>query len=393
MNLQTSIRSDLWLSISNSYLKENYTPAILDAMHHLSSVLRDKTGVDGDGASLVGQALGGDSPRLRVNKLQTETERSVQKGMEHLLRGLYLAVRNPRGHEQIEDSKDTADAIICFIDYLLNVLAEAQEPFTLSGFLEGVFDPDFVSSGRYAELLVNDIPVNKRLDTLIEVFRQRSEGDGRKLAFVVSAIIAKLNTDQVDQFLIMVSDELKVVRDEPSIRSVLQLLPPGLWPRLSEAARLRIENRLLRSIREGTAHPNSNRVSGGALGTWARAFLPHFSNKDDLARVLAEKLEHSDSDERRYVLRYFMGVLPAVVVNSWYVERCINAICKSVRDNEDDAINGLKDWIQGYPERWQRTFVTKLNDLTDPNQPAIYLSDGTPFLRSVDDISEEDIPF
>ena len=77
MNLQTLIRTDLWLAISNTYLAENYSHAILDSMHHLSNLLRDKTGVDGDGASLVGQALGGDSPRLRLNKLQTETERNI----------------------------------------------------------------------------------------------------------------------------------------------------------------------------------------------------------------------------------------------------------------------------------------------------------------------------
>ena len=99
MNLQTHISSDLWLAISNTYEAENYNHAVLDAMHYLSSFLREKTGVDGDGASLVGQALGGDSPRLRINKLQTETERSVQRGIEQILRGLYLGIRNPRSHE------------------------------------------------------------------------------------------------------------------------------------------------------------------------------------------------------------------------------------------------------------------------------------------------------
>lgn len=387
MNLQTSIRSDLWLSISNSYQKENYTPAILDAMHHLSSVLRDKTGVDGDGASLVGQALGGDSPRLRVNKLQTETERSVQKGMEHILRGLYLAVRNPRGHEQIEDTKDTADAIVYFISYLLDIIAQSEEPFTLPRFLERVFDPDFVSSSRYAELLVTDIPANKCLDTIIEIFLRRSEGDGIKLAYVVRAILVRLNEEQVSQYLKVVSDDFMVARDEASVRSSLQLLPAELWPRVSETARLRIENKLLRSIKEGEAYANSDRVLG-ALGTWARAFLPHFSNKDDVARVMVEKLEDSDLDDRRYVLRYFLGVLPFVVLNNWYAGRCVDAVCKAVRDEETEAIEGLKKYINRYPERWQKAIVTNLSDLTNPDSPAMYLDDGTPFLKS-----EEDIPF
>jgi len=94
MNLQTHIRNSLWLAIQSTYQAGNYSHAILDAMHYLSNVLREKTGVDGDGTTLVGQALGGDSPRLRINKLQTETERNEQRGIESVLRGLYQAIRN-----------------------------------------------------------------------------------------------------------------------------------------------------------------------------------------------------------------------------------------------------------------------------------------------------------
>jgi uncharacterized protein (TIGR02391 family) len=131
MNLQTQIRTELWLAISNTYQAGNYNHAILDAMHYLSEVIRTKANVDGDGASLVGQSLGGDSPKLRVNKLQTETERNIQRGLEQILRGLYLAIRNPRAHEQFEDSKDTADAIVHFINYLLSILERFSIAFSL----------------------------------------------------------------------------------------------------------------------------------------------------------------------------------------------------------------------------------------------------------------------
>ena len=64
-------------------------------MHYLCNVLRDKTGVEGDGKSLVGQALGGDSPRLRINKLQSKTKRKEQQRIESTFRGMYQAIRNP----------------------------------------------------------------------------------------------------------------------------------------------------------------------------------------------------------------------------------------------------------------------------------------------------------
>src|ERR1700759_2453879 len=111
MNLQTHIKNNLWLAIQSTYEAGNYSHAVNDAMHYLSNVLRERTGVDGDGAALVGQALGGDSPRLRINKLQTETEKNEQKGIKSILRGMYQAIRNPRSHEQIEDKQEVADSI------------------------------------------------------------------------------------------------------------------------------------------------------------------------------------------------------------------------------------------------------------------------------------------
>lgn len=65
MNLQTHIKNDLWLAIQSTYEAGNYSHAIVDAMHYMSNILRDRTGVDGDGKSLVGQALGGDSPPIK----------------------------------------------------------------------------------------------------------------------------------------------------------------------------------------------------------------------------------------------------------------------------------------------------------------------------------------
>jgi uncharacterized protein (TIGR02391 family) len=151
MNLQTHIRNPLWLAIQSTYQSGNYSHAILDAMHHLSNVLRDKTGLDGDGAALVGQALGGDSPRLRLNRFQTETERNEQRGIESILRGMYQAIRNPRSHEQMEDSQETADAIIYYLDYLLGVIDKSREPFEMAQFITRVFDSRFYQSQSYAD--------------------------------------------------------------------------------------------------------------------------------------------------------------------------------------------------------------------------------------------------
>jgi len=94
LNLQTHISRELWVAIEGPYEAGNYAHAVLEAIHHLTNVLRERSGVDGDGAALVGQALGGDAPKLRVNPLQSESERNVQKGNDQLPRGISLAIRN-----------------------------------------------------------------------------------------------------------------------------------------------------------------------------------------------------------------------------------------------------------------------------------------------------------
>jgi uncharacterized protein (TIGR02391 family) len=136
VNLQTHISGDLWQAIASAYEAGNFTNAILNAAHHTTDILRAKSGVDGNGVALVGQALGGDAPKLRVNALRSESERNVQKGIEHILRGMYLAIRNPRSHEQFQDNQQDADAIIHFVDYVLRVLNASSEAFTIKKFLD-----------------------------------------------------------------------------------------------------------------------------------------------------------------------------------------------------------------------------------------------------------------
>lgn len=396
VNLKTHIKSELWLAISNTYEAGNYTHAVLDSMHYLSNVLREKAGVDGDGVALVGQALGGDSPRLRVNKLQTETERNIQKGLEQILRGLFQAIRNPRSHEQIEDDKNTTDAIIFFIDYLLGILAESEEPFTIPKFLLRVFDPDFVKSDRYAQLLAEEIPENKRLDTLIEIYRKKCDGDGEKLKYIVNVILQRLTYDQTTEFLAVVSDELRTTQDSTAIRITLQILPPYLWVRVDEAARLRVENRLIESIREAEYDPESEMgpLIGSDLPSQTRDFLPHLTLlQEELRETLMEKLESKSRYERDYVASYFMSVLPALFVTKSQRWNCILAIRRAVKAEKSEILERrLLDFLHDCPKEWRDGIVEEFKDVTNPETPLYYLADGTPFLSHYMTYGDE-IPF
>jgi hypothetical protein len=102
---------------------------------------------------------------------------------------MYTGIRNPRIHEQVEDNKNNADPIIYFIDYLCKILDTSKAPFTLDEFLARVYDPDFVENSRYAELLVDEIPPSRKLDVLIQIYRNRSQGEAKKIKHVSIELI------------------------------------------------------------------------------------------------------------------------------------------------------------------------------------------------------------
>lgn len=235
MSIEQFIRPDIWKSVSQSYEFENYSAAIKDAMAIITELLRDKTGLDGDGRELVGKALGlskGKQPRIRINKLQTETERNIQIGLQEILKGMYSLIRNPRSHEKVEDTRGTADAIIIFIDYLVNVLGGSQASFTIQGFMDLVSDPYFAHNSDYINELVKDIPVRKHLDTLISVYRSKTWSQAENYMMIIHALLGMLEENDVGDFLKVVSNELQTTAVEAQISLVIKVLPSSLWPKI-----------------------------------------------------------------------------------------------------------------------------------------------------------------
>lgn len=79
-------------------LSENYFHAILEATKSIADRLRKKTGLTVDGGLLADQVLGGEPPMLAINSLQTESEKSEQRGFLNLVKGVFGMFRNPTAH-------------------------------------------------------------------------------------------------------------------------------------------------------------------------------------------------------------------------------------------------------------------------------------------------------
>jgi uncharacterized protein (TIGR02391 family) len=95
--------------------------AVLEATKSLAQKIRDKTGVGSDGADLVQEAFAVSKPLLAINSLQTDTEKSEQKGFVNLMVGMFGTFRNvtahaPKIHWKIEE-QDALD-LLSLVSYL-----------------------------------------------------------------------------------------------------------------------------------------------------------------------------------------------------------------------------------------------------------------------------------
>ena len=79
-------------------LKENYFHAVLEATKSLAEQIRQLTNLKEDGTALYDKAFSTSAPYLVLNNLQTESEKSQQKGFCLMLKGINSMVRNVTAH-------------------------------------------------------------------------------------------------------------------------------------------------------------------------------------------------------------------------------------------------------------------------------------------------------
>lgn len=109
------VHPDVLKHCTAELLDENYFHAVLEATKSVATKIRAKTGLTTDGADLVQQAMAlgqSGTPLLAFNSLQTDTEKSEQKGLVNMMVGMFGAFRNVTAHgAKIEWPIDEQDAL------------------------------------------------------------------------------------------------------------------------------------------------------------------------------------------------------------------------------------------------------------------------------------------
>ena len=376
MILKNEIDTELWEAVRKNYEADNYRGAIVDSVFMLTDTIRNKTGLEGDGSSLVGQAFGGDNPRIKISNLQTDSEKDVQRGIQDILRGIYIGIRNPRSHDVIVDEKVTADSIIVFVNYLLGVIDMSKLRFEEKEYLKRVFDPYYVKSEEYSNLLVKDIPKRQRANIAIAVILRRADGDIYSLGYFLNALLQELDEEEISRIANVVSEELRVTTETKDIRYILNIMPGKYWKSIDESVRMRIENIVYEEFSKGTYDKNSGHCGlHGALATWiTEEHLKAFSNLDKWTRQTLNMLKSENEQEKNYAEEYFLSkILEANKESiSWPLK---NYFSEGLMTDNEEIVDLLAEelmWDGEHP--WWSIFEEELK-----RHPEIILIEEPPF--------------
>lgn len=356
MDLNDIVSEDIYSMIKNKYDNQLYSDAILDSIKYLTNIIREKSKVGGDGAGLIGQAFGGQSPKIKINKMATTSEIDEQKGYEQILRGIYCGIRNPRSHEQYQDVKEVADPIIIFINYLAEMIKSTKSYFQLEEYKNRVFDPLFVEREDYAEMLVNEIPSDEIVNTSISILQDRNRGESEKLDIYFKALFNKMDRSQYDSLMKSISNELKIAQQNNDIVSIVRLIEPKFWPILDEDVKIRIENVIIESVREGY-YDMYEGIKKGHLGTWARDIGGYFKLRRELGEAIIEQL-NSNWYAQNYIAEYFIYNLSSIIIDSDLIRRCCNNISYATLSNNAKHLKKLlKDNFSFFPTQWKELIL------------------------------------
>lgn len=103
--------------------------AVLNAFTAVFDLIRERTGIDMDGAKLAGQVFSVKDPRLILSEIETESGRNDQAGFLQIYQGAYIGIRNPKAHSLQHDlTEEKAAQYLVFASLLARRVADAHEP-------------------------------------------------------------------------------------------------------------------------------------------------------------------------------------------------------------------------------------------------------------------------
>jgi len=91
-------------AVAKRYLsRESPEVAVFEALKAIVGRVKDETGLDLDGTTLMGEAMSDRDPRVRFGDLNTQTGRDFQAGSRFMFMGAVGSMRNPDAHQSFRE--------------------------------------------------------------------------------------------------------------------------------------------------------------------------------------------------------------------------------------------------------------------------------------------------
>ncbi|MGB2808853.1 MAG: TIGR02391 family protein [Sedimentisphaerales bacterium] len=108
---------------NNGHLRD----AVLNSIIAVFDLIREKTGLKGDGDRLIGKAFSLEKPYLILSEIDTESGKNDQKGFMQIYKGSFQGIRNPKAHSLAHDiTKLKAAQYLVFASLLARRIDEAK---------------------------------------------------------------------------------------------------------------------------------------------------------------------------------------------------------------------------------------------------------------------------
>lgn len=394
ISIKSILRNDLWKSIEAHYEKADYTEAVRDAMFFINEIVREKSGIIGrDGTALMEAAFLGKNAALKISKCETQTEKDIQEGTGYALKGLCLSIRNPLSHENIIVGQNDANAIILYTNYLANIVDKSKGKTKIDDWMNFILDPYFTNTEKYANELLKEIPVRKRFDLLLQIFKNRIKFEQNKINAFTHVLLNSITTEEHKEFVEIINKDLLRCIDDKSLRMFIHIFTPELYEYIEPLCKMRIENLIKNSINNGEFgiwedvsgygnYEQKDECNGeGLLATWISKKVDMLDIREELIELLQVKLGKSDT-EKNYVMNYFSDeIFNSDIELSYYGK---NVIHKLLKENDKDVIESMsflieaiedKKWID---EFWE-DYISAKTFIENPINSNYSINDDIPF--------------
>lgn len=382
-------------SIKTHYENKDYTEVVRDALLCLTSEIRKKSDLtDSDGVDLINKAFSEKQPLIKINKLETTTDKNKHRGIMDLSKGLIEYFRNPMSHSKQEYSKKVADAILVLLDeVILEEIVGSKSINSIDDWYLEITNELFPNTERYAQNLISTIPNNKYYELSVMLYKNRNNIPKLKDK-IIDELVSNLSPEEFKDYCDVIERDLFGNAQEKEIISSLKFISTNIWKKLSNLTKTKIEDMALEDISklyldfeyDGGDYIPSEQQNGYILENSIH-ILENFSNLQDIINIIIEKLT---IDSNEFLQDYLFDKYFLLIINnsSKKYYDLIDVIYDRLRyKNKPMWYNTVKKIIKDLPKDnyWYTSLANRFGlELLDKNQIEDF---------DISKISQEDLPF